>query len=44
MPGLYDEDAAAITAYVRAAETPEGFQAWLDRFLAADAPARRAAE
>lgn len=44
MPGLYDEDATAITAYVRAAETPEGFRAWLDRFLAADSPARRAAE
>jgi glutaconate CoA-transferase subunit A len=44
MPGLYDEDAAAIAAYVRAAETPEGFRAWLDRFLAGDQPARRAAE
>ncbi len=44
MTGLYDEDAAAIAAYVRAAETPEGFRAWLDRFLAGDQPARRAAE
>ncbi len=44
MPGLYDEDAAAIARYVRAAETPEGFCAWLDRFLAGDQPARRAAE
>ena len=44
MTGLYAEDAAAIAAYVRAAETPEGFRAWLDRFLAGDAPARRAAE
>jgi glutaconate CoA-transferase subunit A len=44
MPGLYDEDAAAIAAYVRAAETAEGFRAWLDRFLAEDQPARRAAE
>jgi glutaconate CoA-transferase subunit A len=44
MTGLYDEDAAAIAAYVRAAETPEGFRAWLDGFLAADEPARRAAE
>jgi glutaconate CoA-transferase, subunit A len=44
MPGLYDEDAAAMATYVRAAETPEGFRAWLDRFLADDQPARRAAE
>lgn len=44
MTGLYDEDAAAIAAYVRAAETPEGFRAWLDGFLAGDQPARRAAE
>lgn len=44
MPGLYDEDAAAIAAYVRAAETPQGFRAWLGRFLAEDQPARRAAE
>jgi glutaconate CoA-transferase subunit A len=44
MTGLYDEDAAAIADYVRAAETPEGFRAWLDRFLAPDEPARRAAE
>jgi glutaconate CoA-transferase, subunit A len=44
MPGLYDEDAAAIAAYVRAAETPEGFRDWLDHFLAGDQPARRAAE
>lgn len=44
MPGLYDEDAAAIAAYARAAATPEGFRAWLDGFLAADTPARRAAE
>ena len=44
MPGLYDEDAAAMAAYVRAAETPEGFRAWLDRFLGQDEPARRAAE
>jgi glutaconate CoA-transferase subunit A len=44
MTGLYDEDAEAITAYVRAAETEEGFRAWLDGFLASDAPARRAAE
>jgi glutaconate CoA-transferase subunit A len=44
MPGLYDEDAEAMTAYARAAETAEGFRAWLDRFLAGDEPARRAAE
>jgi glutaconate CoA-transferase subunit A len=44
MPGLYDEDGAAIADYVRAAATPEGFRAWLDTFLAGDAPARRAAE
>jgi glutaconate CoA-transferase subunit A len=44
MPGLYDEDAAALAAYMRAAETPEGFRAWLERFLAEDQPARRAAE
>jgi glutaconate CoA-transferase, subunit A len=44
MPGLYDEDTEAMTAYARAAETPEGFRAWLDRFLASDQPARRAAE
>lgn len=44
MPGLYDEDAEGMAAYTRAAETPEGFRAWLDRFLAADQPARRAAE
>jgi glutaconate CoA-transferase subunit A len=44
MPGLYAEDAEAMAAYVRAAETPEGFRVWLDRFLADDQPARRAAE
>jgi glutaconate CoA-transferase subunit A len=44
MPGLYDEDAAGMAAYARAAETPEGFRAWLDAFLAGDQPARRAAE
>jgi glutaconate CoA-transferase subunit A len=44
MPGLYDEDAAAIAAYVGAAATPEGFRAWLDAFLAGGTPARRAAE
>ncbi len=44
MPGLYDEDAGAMAAYARAAATPEGFRAWLDAFLAGDAPARRAAE
>jgi glutaconate CoA-transferase subunit A len=44
MPGLYDEDAAARAAYARAAATPEGFRAWLDAFLAGNAPARRAAE
>lgn len=44
MPGLYAEDAAAMSAYARAAATPEGFRAWLDGFLAGDAPARRAAE
>ncbi len=44
MPGLYDEDTAAMAAYVRAAETPDAFRAWLDRFLAADEPTRHAAE
>jgi glutaconate CoA-transferase subunit A len=44
MPGLYDEDVEAMAAYARSAETPEGFRAWLDRFLAGDEPARRAAE
>jgi len=44
MPGLYGEDAAAIAAYVRAAETEQGFRAWLDAFLAGDQPERRAAE
>ncbi len=44
MPGLYDEGAAEMAAYVRAAETFDGFRAWLDRFLAADQPARHAAE
>jgi glutaconate CoA-transferase subunit A len=44
MPGLYPEDADALATYVVAAETPQGFRAWLDRFLAADGPARRAAE
>jgi glutaconate CoA-transferase subunit A len=44
MPGLYDEDGAALAAYVQAAATPEGFRAWLGAFLAADTPARRAAE
>jgi glutaconate CoA-transferase subunit A len=44
MPGLYEEDAAAIAAYVGAAETAEGFRAWLDRFLAEGHEARRAAE
>lgn len=44
MSGLYDEDRAAIAAYVQAAATPEGFRAWLDAFLAGDTPARRAAE
>lgn len=44
MPGLYDEDSAAIAAYIRAAETPEGFRAWLDAFLVGDQLERRAAE
>jgi glutaconate CoA-transferase, subunit A len=44
MPGLYDEDVEGMAAYARAAETPEGFRAWLDAFLAGDQPARRAAE
>jgi glutaconate CoA-transferase subunit A len=44
MPGLYDEDSAAMAAYVRAAETADGFRAWLDRFLDADEPSRHAAE
>jgi len=44
MQGHYDEDAAAIAAYVSAAATPEGFRAWLDTFLEGDQPARRAAE
>lgn len=43
MPGLYEEDGAAIADYVRAAATPEGFRAWLDTFLDAGRPARRAA-
>ncbi len=44
MPGLYDEDSAAMAAYARAAATQEGFRAALDAFLAGDAPARHAAE
>lgn len=44
MAGLYDEDPAAIAAYVRAAETAAGFRDWLDRFLAGGDSARRAAE
>jgi glutaconate CoA-transferase subunit A len=36
MPGAYAEDAAAIAAYVEAAATPQGFAAWLDRFLAGE--------
>ncbi|MFO0987362.1 MAG: CoA-transferase [Alphaproteobacteria bacterium] len=44
MAGLYEADGAAIAAYVQAAATPEGFRAWLDAFIAADAPSRRAAE
>jgi glutaconate CoA-transferase subunit A len=44
MPGLYDEDALAIAAYVRAAETPEGFRTWLDSFLAEDLSLSHAAE
>lgn len=44
MPGLYDEDADAMSAYARAAATPEGFRAWLERFLAGDVPVRHAAE
>lgn len=44
MPGFYDEEAAAIGAYVRAAETPAGFAAWLDAFLTLDEAPRRAAE
>ena len=44
MSGLYDEDAAAMAAYVRAAATPEGFRAWLEQFMHAAATVRRAAE
>lgn len=44
MAGLYEEDKAALAAYAQAAATPEGFRAWLDAFLAADTPARHAAE
>jgi glutaconate CoA-transferase subunit A len=45
MPGIYEEDAAAITSYVRAAETSAGFRAWRDAFVkpGEEAP-RRAAE
>jgi glutaconate CoA-transferase subunit A len=37
LPGHYDPDAAALARYARAAKTAEGFQAWLDEWLAAEA-------
>ena len=37
--GCYDPDAAALARYAQAARTAEGFQAWLDEWLAAEAAA-----
>lgn len=39
LPGHYDPDAAALARYAQAAKTAEGFQAWLDEWLAAEAVA-----
>lgn len=39
LPGHYDPDAAALARYAQAARTAEGFGAWLDGWLAAEAAA-----
>jgi len=39
LAGHYDPDAAALARYARAARTSQGFRAWLDEWLAAEAAA-----